>query len=68
MECPSCISDLDHCHGTLVVHLDEVVECTEPRCVDPDRLRHQLIIDCQQIDGGCDCTMSIETKRLKQAS
>jgi hypothetical protein len=68
MECASCISDLDHCHGTLVVHPDGLVECTELACVELDRARHLSIIDCQQVDGGCQCTESVDLRSLRQAS
>jgi hypothetical protein len=68
MECASCITDLDHCHGTLVVHPDGLVECTEIACFDVDSARHPLIIDCEVVDGGCQCTMTVEVELLQQAS
>jgi hypothetical protein len=68
MECASCTSDLDHCHGTLVVHPDNVAECTEPGCADFERVRHALIIDCQLVDGGCECTVTVDVELLQQAS
>ena len=68
MECASCTSDLDHCHGTLVVHPEGPVECTELLCVELDRERHLLIIDCQLVEGGCQCTESVDVAPLRQAS
>jgi hypothetical protein len=68
MECASCTGNLDHCHGTLVVHPDAVVECTEIRCAGIDRERHSLIIDCELVDGGCQCTMTAEVDLLQRAS
>ena len=46
---------LDHCHGTLIVHRDRSVECTDPGCELPDLLRHAFIVDCIAL-GGC-CTI-----------
>lgn len=54
-ECRACHVELDHCHGTLLIHPDGDVECTDPVCVDPDPVRHEFQIDCQAIAGGCDC-------------
>jgi len=56
MECPSCARDLDHCHGTLVLHVDALVECTEPDCTDTDLVRHSLTVRCDEVDGECVCT------------
>ena len=44
---------MDHCHGTLVVHRDRTLECTDPACHLPELLRHDLIIDCMAVLGGC---------------
>ena len=55
--CPDCGLDfdhfLDHCHGTLVVHRDRTLECTDPACELPELLRHGFIIDCMAVLGGC---------------
>ncbi|TNC22398.1 hypothetical protein [Amycolatopsis alkalitolerans] len=67
MECPSCVSELDHCHGTLVRHEDELVECTEPGCRDLDLVRHTLSVSCAEIDGGCHCTVTF-VEQYAQAS
>ncbi|UFS94824.1 hypothetical protein [Nocardia huaxiensis] len=53
--CSLCVAALDHCHGTLIEHLDLAVECTEPACTDPAYPRHPLIADCADILGGCAC-------------
>lgn len=53
--CPDCGLDLDHCHGTLVIHLDRTRECTDPACELPDLLMHSFVIDCRAVSGGC-CT------------
>lgn len=65
MECAACAQDLDHCHGSLVVHLDGVEECTEPDCVDLDQVRHTLVVDCREVQGGCRCTITVETALLR---
>ena len=53
-------SGLDHCQGTLVVHVEGgfAAECTEPECFDLDQLRHAMIVDCTALSGGCACTES----------
>lgn len=53
--CMSCSADLDHCHGTLVLHGDHNTECTDFTCVDADFARHTLVVDCVEIVGGCRC-------------
>jgi hypothetical protein len=52
-ECRTCAGGLDHCHGTLVVHVDGALECTEPYCEDTDQVRHGLVIDCGSTVFGC---------------
>jgi hypothetical protein len=51
--CPDCGLEVDHCHGTLVVHSDRSMDCTDPGCLLPELLRHDLIIDCMAVIGGC---------------
>jgi len=69
MECASCDAGIDHCHGTLVVHPDGgFAECTDPGCVDGDRLRHALIVDCQALGGGCACAATSGKPLLRQVS
>jgi len=53
--CPDCRAGLDHCHGTLIVHHDLVVECTDAGCTALERVRHALIIDCDEILPACGC-------------
>ncbi|MBE1494210.1 hypothetical protein H4696_001310 [Amycolatopsis lexingtonensis] len=64
MECASCAARIDHCHGTLVVHPEGgFAECTDPACVDADRVRHALIVDCPAL-GGCGCAAAAPEKSL----
>jgi hypothetical protein len=44
---------IDHCHGTLVVHRDRSLECTDTACELPELLRHTFVIDCMAVLGGC---------------
>lgn len=68
MECAFCAVGLDHCHGTLVVHLDGgFTECSEDGCVDFDFARHTLTIDCFDVDGGCSCA-EVSARVLLRAS
>lgn len=65
-DCVRCERDLDHCHGTLVVHLDGRVDCTEPDCVDADSARHPLVIDCvNTMFDRCDCVMYVPMEHAK---
>jgi hypothetical protein len=68
MECLSCRTELDHCHGTLVLHEDDFVECTEAGCRDFDRVRHTLTVACAEIDGECHCTVTVVVAEYAQAS
>jgi hypothetical protein len=51
--CSDCGLEVDHCHGTLVVHEDSTVDCTDVMCELPDLLRHAFIVDCVAVLGGC---------------
>ncbi|MQA12536.1 MAG: hypothetical protein GEU98_29245 [Pseudonocardiaceae bacterium] len=68
MECASCTAELEHCHGTLVIHFDGRAECTDHRCSDLDDLRHALIIDCHSVDGRCECVEFFHFEALPRAS
>ena len=68
MKCASCVTGVDHCHGTLVVHPDGgFAECTDARCADDDHLRHSLIVACSGLDGECMCVPLLE-QVLRKAS
>lgn len=64
MACVHCANSLDHCHGTLVNHPDGVLECTDQGCRDLDRARHDLVVDCELLVGGCGCDQA-EPKLLR---
>jgi hypothetical protein len=51
--CSDCRFGVDHCHGTLIVHADRTIECTDADCELGDLLRHAFILDCTAMLGGC---------------
>lgn len=61
--CIECVGALDHCHGTLIVHSSNVVECTEDGCVQLHAVRHGLVVDCSALAGGCSCDDVMEQLR-----
>lgn len=54
-ECRWCAAELDHCHGTLVVHENGPVECELTACTTLDPARHVVVLDCVEVDGTCIC-------------
>ncbi|MUM23477.1 hypothetical protein FZI91_17475 [Mycobacterium sp. CBMA271] len=55
--CRDCARDVDHCHGTLIVHSARYAECTAADCDGPYLLRHSLVVDC--IVTQCNCENEI---------
>ena len=49
-----CEQDLEHCHGTAILHPDGIADCSD----DPDcRLTadlHLFMVACHEADCGCD--------------
>lgn len=68
MACAACSNELDHCHGTLIVHATTEVECTDETCVELDAVRHALVVDCESLTGGCGCTPLEQPVGALQAS
>jgi hypothetical protein len=66
MSCTQCADELDHCHGTLIAHLDGAAECTDA-CADPDPARHPATSPCGVL-GECRCTELVELVPLRRAS
>lgn len=62
--CTDCAAEFDHCHGTLIIHATGPADCTQPGCADLDGVRHDLLIDCRSIAGGCRC---VEARQLVAA-
>jgi len=51
--CADCRHDLEHCHGTAIVHVDGLADCSDdPGCRLPAAL-HLFVISCADV--GCDC-------------
>jgi hypothetical protein len=52
--CAGCEQDLEHCHGTAILHPDGLADCSD----DPDcRLTaelHLFVLACHEADCGCD--------------
>ncbi|WP_188545748.1 hypothetical protein [Rhodococcoides trifolii] len=55
MKCRDCARAVDHCHGTLIVHASNAVECTEGNCAELQSVRHVFVVDCSAVAGGCEC-------------
>jgi hypothetical protein len=65
--CSGCRDNLDHCHGMLIVHADETVECDQPGCLDLDRVRHEFVVVCDENPAGrCDCLLVATTGRQRR--
>lgn len=62
--CRECREDLEHCHGTLILHALLAVECTED-CATPES-PHSFRIDCDAI--GCVCPVVDAWTRSTAAS
>ncbi|MFZ2172546.1 MAG: hypothetical protein WAW17_00660 [Rhodococcus sp. (in: high G+C Gram-positive bacteria)] len=65
--CGRCEADIDHCHGTLIVHVLRPSECTDDTCIELAEVRHGLIIGCEDIVGGCGCSAEFAAE-LRHAS
>ena len=50
--CRECDVEHLHCHGTVVLHIGERPECTEPDCDTPEAV-HDYFVDCYAV--GCEC-------------
>lgn len=45
-------TELLHCHGTCVLHVDGSAECTELGCLAPPD-GHASVITCAELEGPC---------------
>jgi hypothetical protein len=67
-KCADCVSELDHCHGTLIQHPDGLTDCTDNQCDQLDPARHGWLITCDAIQGGCGCDQPFAPDVLATAS
>ncbi len=52
--CEACGDGLAHCHGTLVLHADGVLDCDEAVCgADPSL--HEWWVSCIDLETQCGC-------------
>ncbi|AEF41549.1 hypothetical protein AS9A_3104 [Hoyosella subflava DQS3-9A1] len=54
-DCADCTAELDHCHGTLIIHTGGSRECTSDECIAPARHRHVWVLDCDALQPDCSC-------------
>ena len=48
-----CDNELDHCHGTLVLHADGTAECEHGEVCDADEAQHELWVSCGELRCSC---------------
>ncbi len=58
IECLLCSRGIEHCHGTLVQHVDATLECTDSGCEVLTVDQHELVLECWQVTGGCGCAQA----------
>jgi hypothetical protein len=66
--CTDCTAELEHCHGTLIVHADGAVDCTKQDCSDWDPARHSLRLNCADETPDCECVQSEQQDGFSLAS
>lgn len=52
--CPDCTDDTDHCHDTLIVHVDQTIECSGGDCVAVT-FTHVHVVPCTELSPPCEC-------------
>ncbi|CDP87735.1 MULTISPECIES: hypothetical protein [Mycolicibacterium] len=52
IQCRECAAGLEHCHGTVILHVQYRAECTDDGCTTPEAA-HTFSIDCAAV--GCTC-------------
>jgi hypothetical protein len=51
--CAECEQDLEHCHGTAIVHSDGSAECAEDPGCRMAADQHLFVITCGEVECGC---------------
>ena len=66
--CAECQQDLEHCHGTAILHIDGAADCAD----DPDcRLTaelHLFVVSCAELDRCCDAAGDAPLLPAEQAA
>lgn len=52
--CHDCAGDTEHCHDTLIVHVDQTIECSAGDCVKTT-IAHLHYIPCTDLTPPCRC-------------
>lgn len=52
--CTSCAREQEHCHDTLVVHVDGTIECSGGDCTVVVEV-HEHLIPCAEVSPPCGC-------------
>jgi hypothetical protein len=48
-----CDNELEHCHGTLVLHADGTAECEHGAVCEADEAQHELWVSCGELRCSC---------------
>jgi hypothetical protein len=51
--CVECEQDLEHCHGTAIVHFDGSADCTEDPGCHLAADHHIFVISCVEVECSC---------------
>ena len=66
--CAECQQDLEHCHGTAILHVDGVADCSDaPDCRLTAEL-HRFVISCAELDRCCDADRAAPELVAEQAA
>jgi len=66
--CAECEQDLEHCHGTAIVHPDGAADCSDgPDCRLTAEL-HLFVISCAEMDGCCEAAGDAPEPALERAA
>jgi hypothetical protein len=66
--CAECRQDLEHCHGTAILHVDGAADCSdEPDC-RLDAELHRFVISCAEVECYCDGAGEVPVLAAEQAA
>lgn len=52
--CDDCAAYAEHCHGSLLIHRDGSLECSDDTCDTPAE-SHEHVVDCFDVTPPCGC-------------